>query len=112
MLVYRFEKDEHVVSPNEKARMQPFTIKAIKKKLKGGKSSRDFYMEARQEAGGLLATNVSAKLRNINQIEKLKGRSTRNHSSAAKSAQKHERYSVIVKCVEDSTNPGRFIQFL
>lgn len=45
MLVYRFEEEEHAVSPNKKACMQPSTIKAIKKKLKSGKSSRDVYME-------------------------------------------------------------------
>ena len=69
-------------------------------------------MEVRQEAGGLSATNVSAKPRTINQIEKLKGRQTQTHSSATKSAKKDELYSVIVKCVEDSTNPERFIQFV
>lgn len=81
-------------------------------KKRACKSSRDVYMEARQEAGGLSATNVSARPRTINQIEKLKGRSTQIHSSATKSGQKDELYSVIVKCVEDSTNPDRFIQFV
>ena len=104
MLVYRFEEEKHAVSPNKKALMQPSTIKAIKKKLKRGKSSGDVYMEVRQEAGGLSATDVSAKPRTINQIEKLKGRPTQNHSSARKSAKKDQLYSVIVKCVARQLN--------
>lgn len=112
MVVYRFAEAEHPVTPNKKSRMQPSTITAMKKKLKTGKSSRDVYMEARQEAGGLSATNVSARPRTINQVQKLKGRSTQNQTSTARSGQKDELYSVIVKCIEDSSNPDRFIQFV
>ena len=38
LLCYRFEESEHAVSPCKKARMQPSTLKAIKKKLKSGKA--------------------------------------------------------------------------
>ncbi|KAL9977367.1 hypothetical protein ACROYT_G014759 [Oculina patagonica] len=112
MVVYRLAKEEHPVTPNKKAWMQPSTIAAMKKKLNTGKSSHDVFMEARQEVGGLSATNVSTRPRTINQVQKLKGRSTVNQTSMARSGQKDELYSVIVKCIEDSSNPDRFIQFV
>ena len=62
------------MSPCKKARMQPSTLKAIKKKLKSGKSSRDVYVEAQQEVGGLSACTVSARPRSINQVQKIKER--------------------------------------
>ena len=114
MLCYRFEETEHEVSPCKKARMQPSTLKAFKKKLKSGKSSRDVYVEARQEAGGLSATKVSSRPRSINQVQKLKERSIHHQSSnyTARPGQKDELYSVILKCIDDSTHSHRFLRFV
>ena len=114
MLCYRFEEREHEVSPCKKARMQPSTLKAIKKKLKSGKSSRDVYVEAREEAGGLSASKVSARPRSINQVQKVKERSIHRQSSkyTVRPGQKDELYSVILKCIDDSTNSNRFLQFV
>ena len=75
LLCYRFEESEHKVSPCKKARMQPSTLNAIKKKLKSGKSSRDVYVETREEAGGLSACKVSARPRSVSQVQKIKEQS-------------------------------------
>lgn len=112
MLCYRFEETEDSVSLQE-SRMQPSTLKAIKKKSKSGKSYRDVYVEARQEAGGLSASKVSSR-RSINQVQKLKERSIQHQSSnyTARPGQKDELYSVILKCIEDSTHSHRFLRFV
>ena len=60
------------MSPCKKARMQPSTLNAIKKKLKSGKSSRDVYVETREEAGGLSTCKVSARPRSVSQFKKLR----------------------------------------
>lgn len=114
MLCYRFEETEHEVSPCKKARMQPSTLKAIKKKLKSGKSSRDVYVEARHEAGDLSASKVSSRPRSINQVQKRKERSIHHQSSnyTARPGQKDELYSVILKCIDDSTHFHRFLRFV
>ena len=87
-----FEEVEHEVSSCKKASKQPSTMKKIKKKLKSGKSSRDVYMEAREEAGGLSASKVSARPRSINQVQKLKERSIHYHRSNMKDQVKKKNF--------------------
>ena len=100
--------------PCKKARMQPSTLKAIKKKLKSGKSSRDVYVETREEAGGLSACKVSARPRSVNQVQKIKERSIHHQSSTytARPDQKDKLDSVILKCIDDSTHRNRFLRFV
>ncbi|CAH3171111.1 unnamed protein product [Porites lobata] len=83
--------------------MQPSTLKAIKEKLKSGKSSRDVYVETRQEAGVLSACKVSARPRSVNQVQKIKERSIHHQSSTytARPGQKDELYSPLAFISDD-----------
>ena len=52
-------KNQSMQCPHARKPACSHPLKAIKKKLKSGKSSRDVYVETRQEAGGLSACKVS-----------------------------------------------------
>ena len=108
LFCYQFEESEHQVSPCKKARMQPSTLKAIKKKLKSGKSSQDVYVET------LSACKVSARPCSVNQVQKIKEWSIHHQSSTytARPGQKDELYCVILKCIDDSAHPNRFLRFV
>ena len=71
-------------------------------------------METREEAGGLSACKVSARPHSVNQVKKIKERSSHHQSSTytARPGQKDELYSVILKCIDDSPHPNRFLRFV
>ncbi|CAH3026406.1 unnamed protein product, partial [Porites evermanni] len=65
-------------------------------------------VETREEAGGLSACKVSARPRSVSQVQKIKEHST----YTARPGQKDKLYSVILKCIDDSKHPNRFLRFV